>query len=204
MVNISGNIYIGYVERIEGDGWLQVKFDDSGMVWPIPEYLKVSVTESNGRENFTILEGRFMDRTASVKRKGWQFFDWDGSYFESGIPHKQAAEMTFFRKSEKLEITGLGTFKAITQPDNPVPLGTSDLEIPYEPHRLGLSYIKKAQYAKTWFRVGHSGDRFLHCGRVSAGCITVTEYEKWDLIYNHLILARKDAYSIGTVKVLET
>lgn len=57
------------------------------------------------------------------------------------------------------------------------------------------------KYAKTWFRIGHEGSRFLHVGRRSLGCITVIDKEKWTDIYNHLIKSRKDLKNIGDVTV---
>ncbi|MGB0789788.1 MAG: hypothetical protein ACPGQR_09660, partial [Marinirhabdus sp.] len=189
-------------------GWLTVKLDD-GFIWPLPEFLKVFVTKSANRDEFEIMEGRFVGKKASVKKKGlWgQLWDWDGSYFESdiraGYPYRGAAEMTFYRKSEKLKIEGLGEYYTITDPGNPTPIGLHDIEIPYELHPLGSSYTGLAKYAKTWFRVGHSGDRFLHCGNTSAGCITVKDVDKWDEIYEHLIVSRKNTESIGTVEVLD-
>ncbi len=52
--------YFGYIEKLGGDGWLRVKFDNgAGLIWPLPEYLKVSVIKPGEREEFVILEGRF-------------------------------------------------------------------------------------------------------------------------------------------------
>lgn len=199
--------YIGYIEKLGGNGWLRVKLND-GFTWPLPEFLKVLVTKSEDREEFQILEGRFKGKKASVKKKGWRWdqWDWDMSFFEDdvrqGHPHRGAAEMTFYTKSEKLKIIGLGEFNAFTQGNNPPPTGRHDIEIPYEPHSLGGSYTGQARYAKTWFRIGHSGDRFLHCGQGSLGCITVRDIHKWDEIYKHLIVSRKGFNSVGTVKVV--
>ncbi len=199
--------YIGYIERLDGNGWLKVKLND-GLVWPLPEFLKVFVTKSADREEFQILEGRFINKKASVKKKGWRWdqWDWDKSFFENdirqGYPYKEAAELTFFIKSEKLEIIGLGKYNAFTQDNNPPPIGKHDIEIPYEPHPGGSSYTAQATYAKTWFRIGHSGDRFLHCGEGTLGCITVRDIHKWDEIYKHLIVSRKDFHTIGTVNIV--
>jgi hypothetical protein len=200
--------YLGYIEQLNGDGWLKVKFDD-GLVWPLPEYLKVYVTRSEEREAFKILEGKFKGKTATVKKKGFILTDWDSSYFEKegstkpGFPHKNSAEIYFYRKAQKLAIAGLGEFNAETWPSNPMPLGTHEVELPYEPHDLGMRYSMEAKYAKTWFRAGHAGDRFLHCGRISAGCITVTDIGQWDKIYKHLILSRRGFDNVGTIKVIE-
>ncbi|MBA4747030.1 MAG: hypothetical protein H2058_17455 [Muricauda sp.] len=205
---MSYNSYFGYIESLGGNGWLRVKLND-GFIWPLPEFLKVLVTKSGDREEFEILEGRFNGKKATVKKKGWRWdqWDWDMSFFEDDIreghPHRGAAEMRFYIKSKKLEIDGLGEFYAKTQEDNPPPLGKYDIEIPYEPHPGGDYYTGQSTYAKTWFRIGHSGDRFLHCGNVSAGCITVKDIHRWDEIYKHLIISRKDFDSIGTVEIID-
>ncbi len=198
--------YVGYIEKLGGNGWLRVKLNN-GFTWPLPEFLKIHVVKSGSREEFEILEGRFRGKKASVKKKGWRWdqWDWDMSFFENDIrrghPYKPSAKMRFYIKSEKLEIDGLGEFHAKTDASNPPPLGRHDIEIPYEPHPGGDYYKGKARYAKTWFRVGHNGDRFLHCGNVSEGCITVKEIHRWDEIYKHLIVSRKGFDSIGTIEV---
>jgi len=90
-----------------------------------------------------------------------------------------------------------------THSANPVPRGTYDLEIPYEVHSLASSYARYSPFATTWFRIGHSGDRYLHPGRISAGCATVTDLRKWTEIYTYLIRARKgDKKSVGTITIL--
>ena len=58
--------------------------------------------------------------------------------------------------------------------------------------------------AKTWFRIGHSGDRYLHAGGFSLGCMTITEVVRWGEIYNGLIKARKgDLMSVGVLEVID-
>ena len=87
---------------------------------------------------------------------------------------------------------------------NPVPSGKHNLEIPYEAHSLGAPYQRESRYSTTWFRISHSGDRFLHPGRISAGCITVTNIKAWTRIYEYLIKARKgDNKSVGRIEVVE-
>lgn len=85
---------------------------------------------------------------------------------------------------------------------NPIPAGTWDIEIPDEFHDLGLGYSSASRFATTWFRIGHSGDRFLHPGSVTLGCATVTDVSAWTDIYNYLIFARKgDFRSVGQMEV---
>ena len=103
-----------YIENLGGDGWLRVKFDD-GLIWPLPEYLQVLLTKSSDREEFKVLEGRFKGKTASVKKKGWNWFqwDWDQSYFEEEVHlidtcvHKSAAHLTFYKKDIYFRCKGL-------------------------------------------------------------------------------------------------
>lgn len=210
--------YLGYIEK-NGNGWINVRINrnrNNYTIWPLPEYLRIHITASEEREEFKILEGRWKGHIASVKKKGWSLGDWDGSYFEwgklygedevpigRGFPHTGKAELTYHRRSEKLIVKDLGTFNMITQDSNPLPFGIHDVEIPYEVHKGGGGYTHITKYAKTWFRIGHSGDRFLHCGTRSLGCGTVTDIAKWDKIYKHLIMRRKDFTSVGIIEVLD-
>ena len=179
------------------DGWYVV-LNDKGLKEPLPEYLKVHMIRTqDNRDYFQVLEGLNFGKTFSIARRNGI------SYIEKGTIHKALAELTFNIKTENLEIKGLGTFKAITYLDNPVPLGNYDIEIPDAPHGLGSGYLGNAEYALTWFRVGNAGDRYLHCGSFSAGCITVKDVDKWDKIYEHLIISRKNNQSVGTVEVVD-
>lgn len=77
-----------------------------------------------------------------------------------------------------------------------------DIEIPDIPHPGGLHY-PEARYAKIWFRVGHSGKRYIHTGEHSRGCITLLEQERWDELCKILSKARKDdGRSIGVLEVI--
>ena len=72
--------------------------------------------------------------------------------------------------------------------------------------QLKLSKIKYIGDSRgtVWFRISHSGERYLHPGMVSAGCISVTETKRWMEIYNTLIKARKgDFMSVGTFEVID-
>ncbi len=86
--------YFGYIEKLGGNGWLKVKLNNT-LIWPLPEFLKVHVIKSGSREECEILEGRFRGKKASVKKKGWTWSDWDGSFFESDI--RQGPSVQRFR-----------------------------------------------------------------------------------------------------------
>jgi len=65
--------------------------------------------------------------------------------------------------------------------------------------QLKLSKIKYSDDS-----IGHSGERYLHPGRVSAGCISITETTRWMEIYDSLIKARKgDFMSVGVLEVVD-
>lgn len=187
--------YYGHLKH-SSDGWYTVLTEPEQKREPLPEYLKVFVTNTkDNRDYFQVLEGVFLGKKFSISRKNGI------SFIEKDNIHKSAANLTFDISSKTIEVVGLGIFGAITESSNPVPVGTHDVEIPDAPHGLGDSYLDEAKYSRSWFRIGNRGDRYLHCGNVSAGCITVTSISEWDKIYKHLILSRKNNKSVGFVKV---
>ena len=103
--------------------------------------------------------------------------------------------------SRKMLTLGTASYQTVDYPLKPWALGTYDIEIPDAPHKGGLRY-PEASRSRTWCRVGHSGDRFIHTGAASAGCITVVDRAKWDQICSILIRGRKgDRISVGTIEV---
>ncbi len=97
---------------------------------------------------------------------------------------------------------------AKTDSGNPVSKGRHDLELPDAPYKGGEYYMSRSSRAKSWFLIGHGllGDgagRYLHPGRISAGCVTVTDVENWNRLYRYLIPSRKgDNLSVGTINVI--
>jgi len=73
----------------------------------------------------------------------------------------------------------LAKYEAADYPNSPWRKGAYDIEIPDYPHPGGARYQQEAPRAKTWFRVGHSGERYLHAGGRSLGCITIIEISRW-------------------------
>lgn len=181
-----------------GKGWLRVYMAD-GTYESLPYTLAIQYTHTKEkREYFTILEGLHSGKSASVSLNP------DGTTrFVSKDPRGPAVSFRFSKRAETLtNLSSGGTYAAITDPRNPIATGTYDIEIPDAPHSGGAYYEDRATYAKTWFRLGHSGDRYLHPGRISAGCVTVTDVPSWDGIYFALIAARKaDKRSVGTLTV---
>lgn len=190
---------IKYVTNADGKGWLIVKYADGSTYPPLPQYLKVEFIKTHeGRDHFRILEGKNRNKTASVKRKSAT-----ESFLGAGH-HNGPAKVKFNIDKKQLWFGDRGPYNAITLDINPAPAGTHDLEIPYEVHDLASAYASSSPFSTTWFRIGHSGDRFLHPGRISAGCVTVKELSIWSDLYNYLINSRKgDGISVGTIEIIE-
>jgi hypothetical protein len=191
---------IKQITNADGKGWLMVRWEDGSTVPAVPQYLRVEYLRSEaGREYFKILEGLRTGMKASVilRGRGW-------SYLGDGDPQQPAGMVRFNRKTGELWYGAAGPLRATTLAANPVPVGMHELEIPDEVHILGANYQADSPFATTWFRVGHGGDRFLHPGRISAGCVTVTDTKSWSHVYNYLIRRRKgDGRSVGTITVVE-
>jgi hypothetical protein len=174
-------------------GWVSVKPTylalKGGEPFEFPHQLRVRVDSVDGNDrNVVAKEGRYKAKDADMST--------DALTLDSSA--RSGAECSFDIGKSEFRWGGSGPVSAITHSGNPIPTGEHDLEIPDYQHSLGSKY---GDFGTTWFRVGHSGDRYLHPGRVSAGCITVDATAEWPKIYRYLIDARKDDTSVGTVKV---
>lgn len=183
----------------EGDGWLKVVLEDKHIEESLPAYLKVKIERADTRrEYFTILEGPYHGKLASVA------FRKDGSsWFVSGVKHEPMARVTYSISQKTFVLKGR-KYKAIDYIEAPWKKGLYDIEIPDYPHEGGRNYLDKSKRAMTWFRIGHSGERYLHTGGRSLGCITIIETKRWTEIYSTLIKARKgDFISVGILEVID-
>lgn len=187
---------IRYISDADSNGWLRAVFDN-GRIYSLPYLLKVGILKiEKNREHFKVLEGKLIGQEGSVKLKP------DGrSYLLLERKQGRPARLILDQDAKKLTVMGLGSYNIDMDYQNPLSSLTYDLEIPDEPHFGGRDYEKASKYAKTWFRVGHSGARYLHVGRRSEGCVTVTDRSKWTEIYNFLIRSRKDNYNVGELTV---
>jgi hypothetical protein len=176
-------------------GWLTV-VDDSGKRIALPETLCVELFRvEDGREYFTITEGPHRGKRASVRLNS------DGSSVLSQADPRVRPVKATYSVSRKTLTVGTASYQTVDYPLKPWALGVYDIEIPDAPRKGGLRY-PEASRSRTWFRVGHSGDRFIHTGAASAGCITVVDRAKWDQICATLIRGRKgDRVSVGTIGV---
>lgn len=185
-------------------GWLRVKLEPIGTIVPVPQYIKVSFNERRGgRDYFRIEEGAYLGKNASVAQKTAS-----SSWLGKPLPaYRGAANLKFIKGEGKL-ITPIGTLSATTEAANPIANGVHPIQLPAFPHDLARSYIPRASKAMTWFYLGTGNaipgrnDRYLHPGRISAGCVTVTDLSNWDRLYNQLILSRAiGGRNVGTITV---
>jgi hypothetical protein len=206
-------------EQTEG-GWLNVRFEYGGTA-EIVEYTRIdfygSVVEGNTvRDKGKILEGYYKDRIFTVSRDG----DGKRSRFEKvarGM-YKGGANVLYHNTDHDITINGI-TLQTPTAKMNFdggdgrgvnswLPTGRYNLRIPTLPQRnVAVSGFNKGS---VWFLVAQEGrntmtDRFLHPGSVSYGCVTVLVSRAaadWKRIYDHLIISRLSALSVGTLHVV--
>lgn len=181
------------------DGWFQVILEKNNKIVSLPSFLQIKPDNIIGkRECFTILEGVYRGELATVKLLP------DGSSRFISITEYQPAVFARYSISRKIFILNGKEYKATDHPKTPWQKGIYDIEIPGAPKKLGERYLDKARLAKVWFLIGHVGERFLHPGRISRGCMTIIEVEKWDKLCELLLKSRKaDFMSVGIVEVID-
>lgn len=187
---------IRYVEEEKG-GWLNISPENKSEEVAIPKYLKLLLYGVDSkREYFTVLEGALQGAKASVILKNGI------SYLSSVNSHTEAVHISYSLSKKILKFQGK-EYKAVDYPGVSWKKGLYDIEIPDHPHKGGRSY-PDSQFATVWFRIGHTGDRYLHTGSRSAGCITLVEQKKWDQLCGILMRARKgDNVSVGVLEVVD-
>lgn len=197
-----GQLGVRYVVATH-KGWLLVRGENGAKDFSVPHWLSVEVTEiTPDREFFTVLEGPLRGQPGSARLRNGV-----SSLSPTPVRREPPIEMVYHRETLRLEIPGLGVFNVARPPRNPFPVGqTFPVEIPDYPHEGGQQYEKQATFATTWFRIADPEvpDRYLHTGRVSAGCSTVTERERWDEIYHFLINRRRDDRAVATLRVADS
>lgn len=181
------------------NGWLTVKIENYTPLVSLPVYLKVKPEYiDNRREYFTILEGAYRGKCASVKIENN-----GSSNLISGVQYEPGAR-AIYSISKKIFTLDGKTYTTVDYKNVSWEKGLYDIEIPDYPHPGGARYEKQAPRAKTWFRIGHDGERYLHMGSQSLGCITVIETTRWVEIYDALIKARKgDFMSVGILEIID-
>ena len=190
---------IKYIPDVD-NGWLKVKIVDGNIIY-LPAFLKVQPEYvEGGREYFTILEGSYKNQKASVSLDNENN---KNSRLLSDVKHEPVIRLKYSISKKRLIIDNK-EYKATDYMDAPWKKGWYDIELPDYPHNDPGNYVNISSRFKTWFRIGHEGERYLHTGRVSLGCITITEVERWNEIYDKLIKARKgDFLSAGVLEVTD-
>lgn len=192
---ISGLIRYASITK---DGWLKGKRDSDGEVINLPSHLKVSYKHTKlKREYITILEGVLQDTYVSIT------LDPHGkSYLSEKNPHTNSVSLTYSISKKTLTFLNK-TYTTIDYQESRWEKGRYDIEIPDYSHAGGHNY-PDAKLATVWFRVGHTGERYIHTGKYTLGCITLTEQKKWDALCAILMKARKgDGRSIGVLEVID-
>ena len=176
----------------DNSGWLRAKLEPDDIVVPLPQYLKVSFSErANERDYFKIEEGVYKGKKASVSQRSET-----SSWLGYPQPAYKGPAILIFKKRKGKLVTPIGMLDATTDISNPINDGPYPIQLPGFPHDLARSYVPQASKAMTWFYLGtgHAvpgiNDRYLHPGLISAGCVTVTDLSKWDMLYDTLILSR--------------
>ena len=182
------------ISALASQGWAKVDptytFFKSGEPFELPHFLEVEEdSRSASKVNVVALEGRYRGKDANI----------DPSGLMPAAPPSSAASAVFDMKKGEFWYGGAGPIKAKTDPTNPVPAGKHDIEIPDYHHTYGASY---GDFGTTWFRLGHSGDRYLHPGRVSLGCATILDTKVWPDIWKYLIAARSNNETVGELTVI--
>ncbi|MES9883517.1 MAG: hypothetical protein ABW185_21870 [Sedimenticola sp.] len=191
-------------------GWLLVLTDPGGKKVSLPEHLELELTKQTpARDYVTALEGIHKGKKFSIKT----------GYITDADPHKPFVTMEFNKRTTptkgythdlvvtqkiprpapKQPRTVKKKVPAMTDPQNPVPTGVHNVQIPDYPHGLGAGYGNKGTL---WFLIKpRSGAKYVHPGRISAGCVTCMP-DKWQPIYDMLITARlNDGEHVGTIIV---
>ncbi len=183
-----------------GDGWLEIIPEKRGDNFSIPYHTKVRLEkEEGGRQYFTILEGGDRGTRASVT------LDADGSSFlQAENPHTAPVHFVYSLSTRILKLK-TKRYKTIDYKSDKDPWERRlyDIAIPDAPHKGGRAYLDRAALALVWFKVSHRDDkRYLHPGKYTAGCITLTEIERWDELCGTILKARRgDGRSVGVVEI---
>lgn len=184
------------------NGWVWARKEDDKNKINLPAYLKVRLESQDGkRQYFTILEGAWRGTKASIEIQK------DGtSYLEPTNNQIGPVHLLYSRSRKTLKFKNK-TYKVRGYKNDSEPWKNIlyKIEIPDYYHEGGRYYSDRAKLAPIWFKTAHpSGNRYVHPGTYSLGCITLIEIERWDELCKILIRARKgDNESIGVLEVAD-
>lgn len=193
---------IRYLPEQDGQGFVDVIVTSTGNRIALPGYLKVNyIRTTNNRDYFIPYEGKWKNQELNITRKSD-----GGSYLVKGRI-LNASRIVVNPKTERLWYGAVGSqvgpiFTQI-DPQHPLPDGEYKLAVPDEAHRdFGEQYLNQTPYAMVWYPViADALNRYLHCGRVSEGCVTVRDIQHWTKIYRYLYNRRLSDGVVGIITI---
>lgn len=192
---------------VTADGWMLVIM--AGTRTALPSGLAVTITSQSASREFGIIEeGLYSGKTFDISQGNLNSIAERKSnvvaVFDAAPSPVVIGDKTYDRRltiswTENGASKSAGPFPSMTDPANPISAGTHDIEIADFPHDLGKPY---GEFGTVWFRIGHRGDRYIHPGHLSEGCVTCAP-NNWPVIYKVLNYGRLgDGKSVGKLKVI--
>ena len=196
----DATLYVSFEQS--KNGWIQVVKEDDKTKIDLPAYLKVKLDRQDSkRQYFTIMEGSWRQRKASVKIKE------NGTSYLESINYQTGPAHLVYSWSRRILKFKNKVYKVRAYENDQQPWRNTlyDIKIPDFYHGKGRPYLDRAKLAPVWFKTTHpSDDRYVHVGVNSLGCITLTEVERWDELCEILMKARRgDGESIGILEVID-
>ena len=128
-------------------GWTNVKLD-GGTVVALPQYLRVEFdTRTANRDHFTILEGVYSGKKASVSAKSAST-----SWLASPLPTYKSPVFLTFDKSTGVMTTPVGNLKTKTDPTNPISNGSHPIQLPDIGFQLCFPSLQSNDLVLSWNR----------------------------------------------------
>jgi hypothetical protein len=171
---------------------MKVRLDQGDEV-SLVEFLQVSfLRRDNGRDEFEISEGVYSGKRASVVQKSPTT-----SWLVPTPTYKPSAKLAFSKSMNLLNtpVENCADKSELSRIVN----GEHPIQIADFPHKYGQIHLDQTKAALNWFylrdglAVPDQEDDYLHPGRISEGCITVTDVPKWTQPYEYLVLCCANA-----------
>jgi hypothetical protein len=198
---------IRYLPEQDGQGFVDVIASSTGERFALLGYLKLNfLRTANNRDYFIPYEGKWKNRKLSITRKSD-----GGSYLVTGIILEGATIIINPIKTHLWYGTGSARVGPIFAKINksPIPDGTYEFLVSDERHTdYGNNYLPRTPYATVWYPIpldkdqnGVDDERYLHCGLISDGCVTVGDFAYWTKLYKYLYNRRLRDGVTGTIRV---
>jgi len=222
---------VKYTRRADDTGWLAVLLYDTATLGFLCEFTAVEITKETAERTFFRIAdggGAHVGKVASLRKQNAAKFLSDqgpggpasvrvkyGARSKEVSPVKgeldqQWAMADFSRSHARVTLNSEWTSGLYM----PIPPGNHRIMAPDESHALqgAMGYrvvLGALRCADVWFPIQLEGipgnsSRYIHCGHLSHGCVTVHELAKWNTIYDYLIACRSPGTSgqfVGTLIV---